>query len=325
MDNEFLGEIITEIFDEYTVFDASFGKVYFKHFDQLGSRRIFSRKSTYQKEALSKGMKKEKESINLLIDDGVWTTDKEDEINAIKTQIKGLEDVMHKIQLPSQREEHKKLIDKEKEKLSKLNRDRKFLIGMTAESYAQEKVHRDFFDSITFLDPEFKIKTMEEISYEEKDKEREIVMYQNQFFEKFSDENISKAVLSPFYASFLPFSENTLNIFGKPLKDMTSFQIKMAAYGRSFLNIFKTAQKEIPEYVAKDPELLLEWHNAQKNQAEHKGKGKSGSGGSAIFGATDADLEAISKEDEKAVKLSDAIHAKGGNLNMQQMMELHGV
>ena len=69
----------------------------------------------------------------------------------------------------------------------------------------QEKVHRDFFDSITFLDPEFKIKTMEEISYEEKDKEREIVMYQNQFFEKFSDENISKAVLSPFTLPFYLF------------------------------------------------------------------------------------------------------------------------
>jgi hypothetical protein len=221
MDNDLLSEIICEIFSELTVLNSSFGSIYFKHFNQLESRSIYSKKKLYIEEAVSKGLFTDEESIKSLIKDGIWENKKEDQINQIKTQIKSLEDITHKIKLPSQRESHRQLISKEQKKLFEKTKERKELIGMTAERYAEEKTHREFFDSITFLDPECKIKVIDKISYEEKEKEMELFKLQNLFFEKFTDDNISKAVLSPFYSSFLPFSEDVINIFGKPMKDMS--------------------------------------------------------------------------------------------------------
>ena len=195
---------------------------------------------------------------------------------------------------------------------------------MTAEKYAEGRINKDFFYSITFLDSEFKHPVMEDLDYQETEKETEIMKIQSDFFKKFSDENLSKAVLSPIYAPYLPFAENVMDIFGKPLKDMTSFQIKVVSFGRSFLNIFKNCSKDIPDEVARDPEKLMEFWEASKNQSARKTKASEGDGGTTYFGANKKDIEQLA-EDENAVNMQDEIKKRGGNLNMKQLMEIHGV
>ena len=130
-------------------------------------------------------------------------------------------------------------------------------------------------------------------------------------------------VLSNAYSPYLPFSESVIDIYGKPLRDLTAFQVKTVSYARSFLNIFKNAQEEIPEHVAKDPELLMDFSQSKKTSV--KNKGSENEGGTTYLGATQEDIEKIKAEDENAVVLSEEIEKQGGALNMKQMMKLHGV
>ena len=118
-----------------------------------------------------------------------------------------------------------------------------------------------------------------------------------------------------------------MSIFGKPLKDLSNFQLRLCSFGRTFLSVFKNSPKEIPEYIAKDPELLLEFAESLRN--ERKGsdkKASQGDGGSVMFGATKSDIEAVKKENEDAVTLDEALNKEGkSGLNMQDLMKMHGV
>jgi len=138
-----------------------------------------------------------------------------------------------------------------------------------------------------------------------------------------NDGNISKAVLSPFFGPYMPYSEDVINMFGEPLKNLTAFQLKMISYARSFLNIFKNSQKDIPDHIAKDPNLLIDFYNSQKTEKEGKSKGESDA--TTYFGANKDDISHLKDKDQNAITLGDAIKKKGSSLNMKDMVEMHGL
>lgn len=318
--------LIAEIFNEYSVIQSDIGELYLRHFNQIDATSILIKQEIYAKKAEQDGLPTEENSLKFLIEEGMWDEEKEKEIQKKEDFLNNLKKSTSKISLPSQRENHKSLIKKEQEKLDKLTKERDGLIGLTAEKFAQKKSNRDFFESIVFFDKEFKKPVLENIEYDAKDIEIEITKIQSKFFEKFSEANISKAVLSTAYSLYFPFSDDIQAIFGKPLREMTTFQLKLANYGRTFLNIFKNSDKEIPDNVARDPELLIEFAESLKNSRKGGTKSTEGDGGSMVFGATDDDVKRIKSEEEDAVTLHEALNKEGKQgLNMQDLMKMHGV
>jgi len=325
MDENFLAEIITEIFEERTTIHCSFGNLHFKHFGQIESRKIFLKRDSFEREAVSKGIEAEAEALKRIMGDNLWSEEDEKLIQEREKFIEKLREGLSKIKLPSKKEEHKKLIDFEEEKIKEKKKERIELLGLTAERFAEKKINNLFYDSITFLDSRLTKPAIEAFGYNEVEKELEMRSAQTKFFEKFNDTNISHAVLGNFYSPYFPFSEDIMAIFGRPLKDLTTFQLRMASYGKTFLNIFKNSQKKIPDYVAKDPELLLDWADSANNSDKTGPKHQNEDNSQALFGATKEDIEKIKKEDENAITLNEALKEKGGSLNMQQLMEMHGV
>jgi len=326
MNDDLLSDLIGEIFEGRSIVNSSFGKVYLRHFDQLESRKIIAQRPFFIEEAKNKGIQDEEEALARLIEDKMWSKEEEDFIQKKLKFIESLKAGTVKIKIPSKREVHKKMIRMEEDKLQSKVKERASLLGLTSKIFADQKINKMFLDSIVFINEEMTKPAMEDLDYTEVDKELEITKIQKDFFDKFSDGNISKAALCPFFGPYLTCTEDVLGLYGKPMKDLTTFQLRLIAYGRSFLSIFKNAKKEIPPYIAKDPELLMEFHEAEKNNApQRKTKASEGSGGTTYFGANEKDIESLAEDDEKAVKLSDEINKKGGQLNMQQMMELHGL
>ena len=259
----------------------------------------------------------------MLIEDDMWDEESEKEIQDKKKFIENLKNSLSKILLPSKKKEHTKLIDLEINKLNTLSFEREKLIGLTAEKYAERKVNKDFFESLLFLDEEFKTSPFDDLDYQDIETAKELADLEGQFFDRMNDGNISKAVLSPFFGPYMPYSEDVLNMFGEPLKNLTAFQLKMISYSRSFLNIFKNSQKDIPDHVAKDPDLLIDFYNSQKT--ENKGKNNGEADATTYFGADKDDIQQLKAEDQDAITLGDAIKKKGGSLNMKDMVELHGL
>ena len=323
MDNDDLADIIVEIFDGFSVLDSSLGPIYIKHFHQLDTRKILSKRKLYIAQAEERGLLTENSILKMLFQDEMWDDKSEKEIQEKKKFIENLKNSISKIVLPSKRKEHKKLIDLEIGKLNALSLEREKLIGLTAEKYAEKKVNKEFFESLLFLDDAFKTSPFEDLDYQDIETAKELTDLEGKFFNRMSDENISKAVLSPFFSPYMPYSEDVLNMFGEPLKNLTAFQLKMISYARSFLNIFKNSQKEIPDHIAKDPDLLIDFYNSQKTENNAKNKGESAA--TTYFGANRIDIEQLKNDDQEAIILTDEIKKKGGSLNMKDMMDLHGL
>ena len=323
MDNDDLADIIVEIFDGFSVLDSSLGPIYIKHFHQLDTRKILGKRKLYIAQAEERGLMTENSILKMLFQDGMWDDKSEKEIQEKKKFIENLKNSISKIVLPSKRKEHKKLIDLEISKLNALSLEREKLIGLTAEKYAERKVNKEFFESLLFLDEAFKTSPFEDLDYQDIETAKELTDLEGKFFNRMNDENISKAVLSPFFSPYMPYSEDVLNMFGEPLKNLTAFQLKMISYARSFLNIFKNSQKEIPDHIAKDPDLLIDFYNSQKTENNAKNKGESDA--TTYFGANRNDIEQLKNDDQEAIILTDEIKKKGGSLNMKDMMDLHGL
>jgi len=324
MNNDRNLEIVSEILQGVTVVRGSFGSLYLKHLSQFEQREVLSQSKIFEREGVSKGLLTEEQGLQEILNQDMWSLENENLINNLKKQISDLKLSSSQVFLPSQQ---KQFIDQSKEKekeLFSLEGEKSQLIGLTSEKYARNKVQKTIVNKILFYDREFNKGVYEDLYLNENMKEAELFKLQRDFFEKFEDSNISQAVLSDYFSMYLPFCEDVMGVFGKPLADLTSYQLKLISFGRYFLNIFKNSQKEIPDSVAKDPELLISFYQNQRNE-KTKTKAQSSEGGSAYFGASKKDLEDIKSNDERAVDLNEEVKKQGGSLNMEQMMKLHGV
>ena len=323
MPNDLLEEILFEVFNGFSVFRSKFGPVYIKHFHALDSSKILINSKRYLEDAKKRGLPTEQEILDDLIKEGMWSEDQDAKIADNKEKIRSRNNVISSIGIPSKLEIYKQETAVIKSETEKLEKEKTSLLGVTAEVYSNKRAQKDFLENLLFLDKDFKNPAFDIAEESNLDKEIEFSKMHKSFFEKFTDINISTMVLSNAYSPYLPFSESVIDVFGKPLKDLTAFQVKTISYARSFLNVFKNAQEEIPENVARDPELLLDF--SQSKRTSVKNKGSENQGGTTYLGATKEDIEKMKSEDENTLVLSEEINKKGGGLNMKQMMELHGV
>ena len=324
MNNDQNLDIVSEILQGVSIVDSSFGILYFKHLSQQEQREIISKSKVFKTEAKSKGLMTEKEALSELFSQEMWTQEEESLIAEYKKEIENSKESMVLQVLPSKVKLLQKSIDSIDKKLSEIQSSRSSLLGLTCEKYVHNKTQKSVIQNILYYDSDFKKPVFDELYINESSREIEIYKLQQGFFEKFQDDNISKAVLSDYFSMYLPFCEDVLGVFGKPLKDLTNYQLKLISYGRYFLNIFKNTAKSIPENVAKDPELLMNFYQSQRSDSKTT-KSREGQGASTYFGASREDIEALKSDNEKSIDLSEEVKKRGGSLNMQQMMELHGV
>jgi hypothetical protein len=106
---------------------------------------------------------------------------------------------------------------------------------------------------------------------------------------------------------------------------LTYNQIRLIVYTRVFKNIFDS-NENIPENIRKDPAKLLEFGSSSKEERDKvKDKLSQGDGGTLV-GAKDEDYERLGIQKPKgAVDLHEEAKKKGGTLNMEDLMKLHGV
>ena len=77
--------------------------------------------------------------------------------------------------------------------------------------------------------------------------------------------------------------------------------------------------------IKKDPEALLDYANSSEAREEVKSKMNDSSSASTIVGATKEDLKRLGLDNpNETVNLAKKAAEKGGKLNMEDMMKLHG-
>ena len=154
-----------------------------------------------------------------------------------------------------------------------------------------------------------------------------VIKEYNKIFEEFQEIRIQEMILKDFYYVYFPFCDDSVGFFGKPICELSHNQLKMIIYTRVFKNIFEQ-HENIPESIKSDPAALLDFGNIDEKAREKIQKQNSkDSAASTIFGATKEDMEYAGLDvgiQEAGDSLAAKAAEKGGTLNMEDIMKMHG-
>ena len=314
---------LIEIFEGYSRFDLNGRTLFFRHFSLKDQNAISLCYNKFKDSATNKGIESQQQIYDRLKEDKTWTEDDEIKIIELQSYLENLRKTKSKLLLPSQKEDHQKLIDEEEMKLNLLILRKNELVGTSAEGYASRMSNEEFLRILLYKDESLKEPAFSDEEFGEL-ASTEISEISKKYFElseRLGDENIQKIVLEDFFNMYISFCEDSFNFFGKFVYQMTSYQMKLLLYGRIFHNIFQY-NEDIPDYMRKDPKAIFEFIDSKKTREKYQNDSRDSDGG-MIFGATSKDIETLDPG-AKRISLSDEIAKNGGTLNMEQMMQLMG-
>ena len=301
--------------------------VYIKHLtphDQVELEEIEER---YHNDALRRGVPTEADMLNFLKEEGQWLDEDERLITEKTLYVENLKKALTKLVLKKDIDKQKSVIEKEEAILFEKQTQKIQLIGNTCEKYAKDRLNDFYMIKSFFKDIEMKTELFCEEVFDELENHdvKKIIFTYNDIFQSFSEENIQHTILEDFYNPYLSFAEHSMQFYGKPICKLTYNQIRLIVYTRVFKNIFDS-NENIPEKIRKDPAKLLEFGSSSKEERDKvKDKLSQGDGGTLV-GAKDEDYERLGIQKPKgAVDLHEEAKKKGGTLNMQDLMKLHGV
>lgn len=324
MSEELYISIIGEVFDGYTEFIYNNKPVYLKHFNIRDQRCIHKHYEKYKSIAISKGLETEDQLLKKIKSDGIWSDDDDLKIYSLDLEIKNLKQTQSQLFLPSQKELMGVDIANKISELLLLKTKKKEIIGKTAEDYAATRSNEEMLRYFLFEDEGFEKNLFNEEEFSEiEDYELTfLINKQNEIAERLSELNLQKSVLRPFFSMYMSSCENLNHFYGKPVIQLSIYQLKTAIFAKMFYNIFQYVE-DIPDNIKDDPEKLLSYSDLQRNKGKKGQMIKDDSAASAVFGATSEDMKSISKN-TNTVSLKDELDKNGGKLNMEQMMKLAG-
>lgn len=314
-DEEYIS-LAGDIFNGYSTFEYEGDKIILRHQSLRDQHEVYKLRERFYQSAIDRGIDTTEEILSELNDNGTWTTEKEEEISLLEVKIQNLVKTKDRMNMPSQQKEVQKSIDKLNTELSTLKQERNSLIYCSAEEVADRRVEEKIMQSVLFADANFT-----KPFYSEEDLEYTnlltLKIHYHIAHQKFSDENIQKMVLQPFFTLFIRQCTDGPKFYGKPATDLTINQLKVLYFGQTFLNIFENVP-DIPEHIRQDPEALLSFAKS-KNDPKNAGINKDAAA-SMVFG---------SKEDTEKVagapkSLSQILKEKGGKLSMEDMIKMSG-
>ena len=330
MEKQKLKLVFSEIIEGYSLINTNnFGEIRIKHINNLDAAKTDIKNHFYFEKAVSQGLSKREDKIEYLTKEGLWSSEKDDEVKRIQNLVKGLNKTKSKLFLQAQIDQIKKEIKQNEEKLYEILAEKESIVGFTAEEYAHRRIN-EYYMHLSILDKDGKRMFKEnEFDDLEESQVSEIFSIYSQNNEKFQGENLKRISLSDFFTNIFYLSDdNIFNFYGKPIIHLTFYQAELFSYGKYFKSIIQNSEDKIPDHIVEDPEELIEWAESSKNVKEilEKSSSEGEGGASSIVGATKEDLaKAGIDQSQDVIDLDQKAKEQGGRLSMEDMMKLHGV
>jgi len=312
-----------------------FGTLFFKHINNQDSAEIDIYNEQFFIKAKSMGLPTEKDQEEYLIKEGLWEFKKDKRIKELENFLVNLKTTKSKLFLKAQIDQINNEIDKNELELKTLKFEKKDLIGFTSEDYTFKKLNEYYMYVSLFKDESLKEKFFKESDYEDLDNKEIMLLIKsyNEVNGRFNDRNLKKISLAGYFSNLFYLSKDDPYIFyGKPLVELSFYQIELFSYGKYFKNILSNAKTRPPDYLMTDPEKLIEWYEGSKNVDEVLNKNskvaQKDNVATSIIGATSEDINRLGiKNDNEtvAIDLNKEAAKKGGKLDMQDLIKLHGL
>jgi hypothetical protein len=255
-----------------------------------------------------------------------WSYENESKIHLLKKTIKNLHVTKERLLYPSQKQDIEKQIKQNKNILMSFQKDRKDLIGYTAEDYAEEKFLDELLVKLIYKDLNLKelLFEKEEDFYELSDKEcNKIKNIFSKCTNLFSTDILKRIAANGFFQNLIYLDSEPYSFWGSPVYKCSKYQIDLLIYGKMYrqtIDSYHKNSKPIPSEIIEDPDKFVDWVENQEGQKEPKSSKKQNSDKnntvSSYVGATNQDLKSMGVKIEKikGKSLLQLAEEKGGTL-----------
>lgn len=333
MQNDNLKLIFFSIVRGFSEFYWEKNHFFIKHLNFLDSAAIESKKQNYLDNLKSRGIVSYQEKLDYLISKNFWSKEKDNKIEEIKSFLVNLHHTKKKYAAKKDKLLVQKDIDNYSGQLFDLTLEKNKLMGITAENQAEKKSNEFYiFDSL------YKSTDLKEKFYTEKEfdelEEKDILELTKLYNDKmsiFSDINLKKISLMPnFFNIFVLSNDNFVNLFGRPLIEMTFYQIEIIQNARNYHNLLKNSEMQPPPEVLSDYEKLVDWFEVKDNKDKLIKENLQDTdqnieiGGGSVVGMDKKEMEEVGMDLTLNKKLNEEL-AKKGQLDYNDFIKLHGI
>lgn len=328
MEDGELKVVFSEILRGYTLVQSFLGGIRIKHFTNFDSAELDIKNKLFYDKAVSQGLPTRKERVDFLLEENIWTEEKSKKILELKSFIAGLRSSKSKVFLQVHIDQLNADLKKNEAELAALTFEKEELIGFCAETYASRRINEHYMFNALLKENGDKLFSKENFDNLEEEKLMKLIAVYNKNTNKFQSNQLKKLAVSGCFTNLFYLTDNNAyTFFGKPLVELTFYQIELFGYGRYYKSLMENSDNKPPDEVARDPDKLVEWFDSSKSAKEvlDKGKGEAEGGAASLVGATKEDLKRLGLDNpNETVNLAKKAAEKGGKLNMDDMMKLHG-
>lgn len=255
-------------------------EVYVKHFSDLEKIQIIQKRQEILDRTRLRGVRTDKESLDYLISENLWSQEKEEEIARLELTIEDNTRQANNMVIPGQKNAILSLVQKDKDALQGMRDERSSLTGMTAEKYADEKYINHYLYFSFFKDDSFKNKFFSEGEFSdlEEDEINNYFKIYSSALARFSEENFKKIAVSPFFLNSVSFAYEDSRLFlNKSVLDYTNYQFEIFSMGKRNIRVMSESTKNPPIIHSRTKfSDLVNWYDLQSAVSESKKRERDG-------------------------------------------------
>ena len=322
-------KVYADIINGYTLVESEGQNLYIRHLNESDIGYISSKYKLFFSEAEDRGLLTLNKKLELLKEQGIWA-EEEEEYKKIKEELSRNTESKKKLLIRSQIDSISKLIEDQEKELQSIESKRSEAIDLTCEKYADRKSNEEIVNLCLYKDPQLKEKFFSPREYKEMDQAElyACIFLYNNSLSSFNGKFIKQLAAMPFFInSFLISNDDPMIFFGKPVTELTNYQIDLFSTGKFYKSVM-SSKGNPPEEAYEDPQKLVEWYDSAQATEEIK-KQTEGKEASTIVGADKKEVQKMIDEDPLAVDFNKEVAKtakgkEGGVLDMKDIMKIHG-
>ena len=322
-------KVYADIINGYTLVESEGQNLYIRHLNESDIGYISSKYKLFFSEAEDRGLLTLNKKLELLKEQGIWA-EEEEEYKKIKEELSRNTESKKKLLIRSQIDSISKLIEDQEKELQSIESKRSEAIDLTCEKYADRKSNEEIVNLCLYKDPQLKEKFFSPREYKEMDQAElyACIFLYNNSLSSFNGKFIKQLAAMPFFInSFLISNDDPMIFFGKPVTELTNYQIDLFSTGKFYKSVM-SSKGNPPEEAYEDPQKLVEWYDSAQATEEIK-KQTEGKEASTIVGADKKEVQKMIEEDPLAVDFNKEVAKtakgkEGGVGDMKDIMKIHG-
>lgn len=323
----FIRKIYRDILNGYTLFNFKNKKIYFRHLKEIDFGKCNEVYVEYFKRSKMQGLLAAEDKLKILEANGDWSEKKNKQISSLREELDNLNQTKSKLIIKSQIEEFNKKIEKIDKELCLLEDEKKTLIGLTAEGFAEKKSNEYILYLSLYKDESLSEKVFES---EEEFEETETDTLAAYFFiykdliTELSEINLKKIAVCPFFLNYYFLcSSNTFFYYGKSIVDLTKYQLDLFVLGKCYENVLTKIGKNPPEYL-NTLEDLVSWYDNKGFFGDINSKNQDQIGKTYVGASKEELKRLVANSKEEVVDLVEEAKKFNKDLSFKDILKIHG-